>query len=243
MIPQTLHFIWFGVGDTEFPDIYKMTLTAAVKNTGLKVVLHTDDPTLVFEGVETRSRTLPTQYNGHVFDLLKDKVSHLKDIVRLEILYQEGGIYSDLDVIWLKNPWHLLHHECFIGFDNKGYKILCNAVMGSVPGSKAIEQYKDWTIANYPPKKYWLLANPYKLWKDRTDVVFLDRKEFFPKRWSKMKDVSVASVKESSAIHLYKSFDLPIGGEFFDLLYAYLKTPQKKIDSAAAQVSSSQNNS
>jgi hypothetical protein len=225
MIPQILHFIWIGLGD-RFPELYKTTLKTAVKNTGLRVVLHTDDPTLVFEGVETRGRIFTTEYNGHVFDSTNDKVSHLKDIVRLEILYQEGGIYSDLDVFWLKNPWHLLHHQCFIGFDNKAYKILCNAVIGSEPGNAAIEQYKDWSIKNYPPKKYWLLANPYKLWKDRTDVVFLERKEFFPVRWTKMANVTLEDVKESSALHLYKSFGLVIGGEFFTHLYGYLDAPK-----------------
>jgi hypothetical protein len=221
MIPQTIHFIWLNLGNP-FPSLYENTLKAAVKNTSFKIILHTNDESLIFDGVETRVRVFTKSYNNHTFVFGKDCIAHLIDIARLEILLEEGGIYSDLDVFWLKNPWSLLHHSCFIGFDNKAYKILCNAVIGATPGHPAILAYKNWCIENYPAKKWWSLANPYKVWKDRSDVVFLEKKVFFPVRWTKMANVSFDDVKASTAIHLYKSFGLEFGGEFFDNLFTYL---------------------
>ena len=52
------------------------------------------------------------------------RVSHIKDILRLQILLEEGGIYSDCDTLWLKNPWELVSKKCFIGFQTKSYKVL-----------------------------------------------------------------------------------------------------------------------
>ena len=221
MIPPTLHFIWIGL-DNSFPELYRQTLKSAVKNTDLKVILHTDDLTLDIPDIEIKQLDFCLTYNGHTFNPAVDKISHIVDILRLDILYNEGGIYSDLDVFWLKNPWHLLHHRAFIGFDNKSYKILCNAVIGSEKDHEALLIYKNWIISMYPPKKYWISANPYKVWKDRTDVTFLDRKEFFPVRWTKMDNVQFSQVSQSTAIHLYKSFGLELGGEFFTYLFNYL---------------------
>jgi hypothetical protein len=227
MIPPVLHFIWVGRGNP-LPDLYALTLKAAVKNTSLKVILHTDAAdTVVCDGVELRVRTFDFTYNDHTFNPEKDKMAHVVDIIRLGILYEEGGIYSDLDVIWLKNPWHLLHHSCFIGFENKAYKRLCNAVMGAEPRHPAIEQYKTWTIENFPPKKYWLLANPYKLWKDRSDVMMLEKKEFFPLKWTdskQMMTLMLPTVAQSTALHFYNTTGMTLGGEFFELLFSYLRS-------------------
>jgi hypothetical protein len=221
MIPPILHFIWITL-DKPFPELYRQTLKCAVKNTNFKIILHTDHPNLEIPDIEIRNRVFTKTYNNHTYVPGTDMMAHLVDIARLEILYEEGGIYSDLDVFWLKNPWHLLHHRAFIGFDNKSYKILCNAVIGSEKDHPAILAYKNWCIENYPAKKWWSLANPYKVWKDRTDVTFLDKKEFFPVRWTKMNNVQFSQVSQSTAIHLYKSFDLEFGGEFFEHLFNYL---------------------
>ena len=38
-------------------------------------------------------------------------IQHLADIARLEILYKEGGIYSDFDIIWVKSVDNLRQYD------------------------------------------------------------------------------------------------------------------------------------
>ena len=38
-------------------------------------------------------------------------IQHLADIARLEVLYAEGGIYSDFDIIWIKPIDNLRNYD------------------------------------------------------------------------------------------------------------------------------------
>ena len=223
MIPPILHFIWIDLG-SPIPDAYIRNIKMAQRNTDCRIVLHTDAKTQI-SGVETRHLTVPYSKEELATTVNSGKrVSHYKDSLRLDILHKEGGIYSDLDVIWLKNPWFLLHHRLFIGFDNKAYKILCNAVIGSEAGHPALQIYKTWLESIWPPKKYWIPANPYKIWKDRTDVTFLEKYMFFPLHYKKIKNgVNVEDVERSVAVHLYDSFGNPESGTLIELANRYAK--------------------
>ena len=79
MIPPTLHFIWIGL-DNSFPELYRQTLKSAVKNTDLKVILHTDDLTLDIPDIEIKQLDFCLTYNGHTFNPAVDKISHIVDI-------------------------------------------------------------------------------------------------------------------------------------------------------------------
>ena len=220
MIPEVLHFIWIDLGDA-FPESYVRNLKLAKRNTNCRLVLHTN---LDIQIPDVEISKIQPKYSKK--ELLTPvgqglRVAHYTDILRLEILYEHGGIYSDLDIIWLKNPWHLLHHPLFIGFDNKAYKILCNAVIGSVARHPALNQYREWLESIWPPKKYWVPANPYKLWKERTDVVFLEKYEFFPLSYNK--PIEKLTWEKSTAIHLYHSSGKTESHPLFELLDQYLQ--------------------
>lgn len=242
MIPPVIHFIWVSLGE-EMRDLYRLCILSAVLNTSCKVVLHTDDPSIQLPRVETRVRSFPTQINGHLFNPHEEvnhnvggRVSHLKDVVRLEILYEEGGIYSDLDVLWLRNPFYLLDSEVVIGYQHKGYKTLCNAVLFAQPHHPAIKDYLDWTISIYPPKKYWIPANPYKLWKEKyPSLTYLDPVHFFKRVYSDTRPYSLEKLQKSTAIHLCQSFGGRVSGSLIDSLkraaYEQLGVSLQNIDS------------
>jgi len=194
MIPRTLHFIWIG---SVFKKEYELGIASALLNTTLKVILHTDKD-IVIPGVEIRIIQPP--------DIKTSCVAHLCDVIRLDILYKEGGIYSDLDVIWLRNPWEHLDKKVVIGFSNKGYKILCNAVMMSEPGNQNILDYKNYLISIFPCKKYWIPANPWPIWKDK-DITFAERTDFFPIRYNKISSGTLDDCKNSIAVHLFCSMN------------------------------------
>lgn len=225
MIPSVIHFIWVSLGE-ELCDLYRLCILSAVLNTSCNVVLHTDDPSIQLPRVETRLRTFPTEINGHPFNPNEDvnhhgagRVSHLKDVVRLEILYQEGGIYSDLDVLWLRNPFYLMDSEVVVGFQHEGFKTLCNAIIFAEPNHPAIKDYLDWTISLYPPKQYWVPANPYRLWKDKyTTLTYPSKPVFYGRGYTVEGDYRFDKAQKATAIHLYQSFKRTVEGPLIDTL-------------------------
>ena len=66
------------------------------------------------------------------------KWAFVADYVRLYALYNEGGIYLDTDMLILKPLDPLLHHSCFLGFEEPGY-VNC-AIAGAVPRHPYIEE-------------------------------------------------------------------------------------------------------
>jgi hypothetical protein len=239
MIPRVIHFIWIYV-DKHPTEQLLFGLKSAVLNTTCKVVLHTDDKTIKpIDGVDIRYRTFKKDIKGIPFNpdekiVYKGeakRIAHISDIERLEILYDEGGIYSDMDVIWLRNPWEFWDKKVVIGFTNKSYKILANSIIMAQPKQTAIKEYHDWLIDIYPAKQYWVPANPYKLWKDNTDVTMVDRHLFFPIKWDKSTDITPQDVEKSIAVHHFASMGEK-KGDLFDLLQKdysrYKKTRKQK---------------
>lgn len=73
----------------------------------------------------------------------------------LDVLYAEGGFFSALDVVFLKNFEPLRHNEAVIGIQCAQKKKLSYAVIGSRTGSEYIKACKGqieplWDTAGYP---------------------------------------------------------------------------------------------
>ncbi len=77
------------------------------------------------------------------------RYAHVSDFVRLEVLLREGGIYADMDTLFLRPlPAALLSHDCFMGHEKapkaaNGKGSLCNAVIGAAPGSRFCQLWLD----------------------------------------------------------------------------------------------------
>ena len=195
MIPKVVHFVWIG----EWKKSYEYGIQSVIQNTTMKPILHTNEEISIdCSGVEIRK--IKNMYDDVVFSC----IAHKTDVIRLDILYEYGGVYSDLDVIWLRNPTEHFKKKVVIGYTNKSFKILCNAVMMSEKGHEALLKYKEWLLSIMPCKKYWIPANPYKVWKD---IVFMaDKKDFFPIKYNDIsKGFTFDDVKTSIAVHLFCS--------------------------------------
>lgn len=105
MIPKIIHYCWFGRS--------KM-------------------PPLAIKCIESWEKNLPEyeikEWNENNFDLNmypyvreaydNRKFAFVTDVVRLYVLYEEGGIYMDTDVEVLKSLDPYLQHNAFSGFED-----------------------------------------------------------------------------------------------------------------------------
>ena len=226
MIPLKIHFIWYGK-HKPLPETAELSLFSAVFNTKAQVILHTDNATLRYPGVETRLIEMPKEVNGKAVNVnnipqydgkYATHEASLTEILRCDILYNEGGIYSDLDVFWLRNPLEYLTKKVVIGFTNQGYKILCNAIIMSEKGNPALIDYKMWVLKKYPFKKYWEGANPWPIWKDNPDITFVKKAVWFPYKWNQDTPLNWDTCSSSVAVHLFASFRNTAQGEVPDCL-------------------------
>lgn len=73
------------------------------------------------------------------------RYAHLSDITRLEILNEFGGIYADIDTLFVNPlPRDLLEHPCVMGYElspSKTQASLCNAWIAAEPNSVFCQEW------------------------------------------------------------------------------------------------------
>ncbi len=140
-ITPTIHFIWLG---SAVPDKVKVVIDSwRQHNPGFDIKIWTDQ--------EVKNYPLVNREAFEATDVWAEKA----DILRYEILYNEGGIYSDTDVICYGSFKDLISHNinCFAGQESNqeyrwlGYEgkclLLCNAVLGAAKGSPVMKYCID----------------------------------------------------------------------------------------------------
>lgn len=118
MIPKILHFIWLGNQPCpmKWIDTWKQ--------------MHADYDIKIWDEKHIEKLTLK---NKKIYDEVENKkrfrFNQKSDILRLEILYQYGGVYIDSDMICLKKIDPLLDDDFFIFQEKKN--LLSNSVIGA----------------------------------------------------------------------------------------------------------------
>jgi len=135
MIPKTIHYCWFGKAP-------KSDLNKRCLDSWRKVMPDYQ----IKEWNETNS-PLDNAYSQRAY--AKELWAKLSNLVRLQALYTEGGIYLDTDVEVIKSFAPLLHHKCFLGFQVEEEQVdwVTNGVLGAQPGhqflNRCIELTRD----------------------------------------------------------------------------------------------------
>jgi mannosyltransferase OCH1-like enzyme len=106
MIPQIIHYCWFGKN-------YLPPLIQKCIESWKKYLLDYE----IKEWNEDNFDINITPYTRDAY--LKKKYAFVSDYVRFYVLYHYGGIYLDTDVEILKTLNPLLHHKMFSGFESK----------------------------------------------------------------------------------------------------------------------------
>lgn len=167
-IPNTIHFI-FGMdeqfGGKPFSYIHYLAVRSALAvNKPDQVVLHYafEPHTEWWEAVKPYVVLDRVRPPLEVFGKPLRHFAHRSDILRLEILRSEGGIYLDADVFCIRPLAQLRHHSLVMGVElNQG---LCNAVILSEPNAPFldlwIESYRDFDQELW---NYHSVLLPYRL--------------------------------------------------------------------------------
>jgi mannosyltransferase OCH1-like enzyme len=143
-IPPIIHFIWLG---SSVPEKVKAAIESwRNKHSGWEIMIWTDSEVNHFHWSCDHS-----QLGFEQADTWAEKA----DILRLELLYQFGGIYSDTDVLCFKSFNDLIHHDIvfFAGLEMnliwKDPLYIGTAVLGAIKGSSIIK----YCIDNYKTKE------------------------------------------------------------------------------------------
>lgn len=140
-IPPTIHFIWLGSAPSEAT--LELIATWKYHHPGWEIILWDDE----------KAQKLSWS-DGHSHSAFNDAKSFAEkaDILRYNILYQFGGIYSDVDFLCLKSFNDLIAQGLTLFAGQETNKVcssdgktlcLCNGLIGAAKGSSIIKKCID----------------------------------------------------------------------------------------------------
>lgn len=124
MIPKVIHYCWFG--DKKKPKLIKDCIKSWNR--------YLPDYEIVEWNEKNTDLTIPFVREAY---RLK-KWAFVADYIRLKVLYENGGIYLDTDMMVLKAIDSLLTSECFFGAQDSD--LFNGAIIGSVKGNEFIRK-------------------------------------------------------------------------------------------------------
>ncbi len=157
-IPPVIHFIWLGPKAFP-PESVENVRTWIAQNPGWKIKFWTDrDREAPCDGMEV------VNVNGFYFSKLSNCYKQSQnwgeksDLLRYEILYQEGGVYVDHDANCLK-PFNGMHQGydffCCLETPHQAFvdrNVTCgNGVIGSRPGHPTVGRVIDLIAERWSP--------------------------------------------------------------------------------------------
>lgn len=129
VIPKVIHYCWFG--GKPIPD----------KNKKWMESWHKFCPDYkVIEWNESNYDVTKNQYMYQAYQ--RKKWGFVSDYARLDIVYQYGGIYLDVDVELVKNWDDLLYQKGFMGFECEKY-VATGLGFGAVAGLPIVKAIRD----------------------------------------------------------------------------------------------------
>lgn len=133
MIPPKIHYCWLG--NNPHSDLNKRCLDS----------WHRVMPDYQIKQWDETNTPLDNPYSRAAY--AEGAWSRLSNHVRLHALYTEGGIYLDTDVEVIKDFAPLLHHKCFVGFQQAEEEAdwVNSAVSGAQPGHPFLKRCMELT--------------------------------------------------------------------------------------------------
>jgi SAM-dependent methyltransferase len=188
MIPNIIHFI-FGLrqdlAGTQFSFIHYLAIKSADECNKPAAInfYYKHEPSGEWWEKSKRYLTLikiepPTEIFGNPLM----HYAHQADVLRLEIILKQGGIYLDMDVVCLNSFKPLLKYDCVMGLEGK--KGLCNAVILAKPNAEFIKKwYEEYaTFKSKGRDKLWVehsVITPLRIARKNPKIIHIEDKFSF----------------------------------------------------------------
>ncbi len=145
MITKIIHYCWFGEG--KMKKINHQSLNSWRKFLPeYKIIKWNENNTTIMNH----------PYVQHCY--VRKYYAFLTDLVRLVVLKEQGGIYLDTDIEFLRLfPDEMLKQECFTGFESieptKSGDWVNTAILGCVAGHRFMDECFDYTLQYFEKHK------------------------------------------------------------------------------------------
>ena len=153
-IPNTVHYV-VGLHDAELSFVAYLSILTALKSLNPEVVKlhHTENLNISNEYIQILLQDKRVKLVLHAASMVTSEMklsshfAHLADVLRLKVLYAEGGIYLDADVYILQSFDTLRNssRDVVLGYEGGNRGGLCNAVIIARAGAAFIDRW----IASY----------------------------------------------------------------------------------------------
>lgn len=217
MIPNLIHFVWLtGPNSREFSFVNYLAVRAAHDvQTPDRILMYVNEEPVgnpnwerIRPYVEMVKVDPPTTHNG--FDL--NHVQYQSDVLRLQILYEHGGVYLDTDMLLVQTLPFLDTWTCVLSPDGVNDPQSMNAgIIVVEAGHPFIQRWLDAFEIN-DTWAYGSVVLPWKLYEqDNTGVALRSAYEFLPFGW---RDKSILGprteftdemLKDAYTVHMWET--------------------------------------
>lgn len=130
LIPKVIHYCWFGKGEIPYENrVWMESWTKYCPD--YKIIQWNEDNYDI-----TKNRYMMEAYRAK-------RWGFATDYARLDIIYQNGGIYLDTDVELIKNLDELLYQPAFMGWED-GLRVNTGLGFGAVRGMDLFREMRDY---------------------------------------------------------------------------------------------------
>lgn len=129
MIPKKIHYVWVG-GQEKPKDIQKCMATWK-RNLADYEIIEWNESNFDMESHPFIKQAYAAK-----------KWAYVSDYIRAYVIYHEGGIYLDTDVLVLDDLTEFLNHRAFVGFETPDYPF--TAVFGAEPQHPLLKDLLDY---------------------------------------------------------------------------------------------------
>ncbi|CAG5122697.1 unnamed protein product [Candidula unifasciata] len=214
-VPRIVYYVIFGVYQFRLVHYISLRATSRFIAPSAIYVVGDQHPTgkwwrkvlAEVQGVRFLFREIPGNISG-----LPADIKHLSDIVRLQLLYMNGGIYLDTDTVVLTDLQPLLEHNLTLGLVDNSTG-MGNAFIMAKRGNDFIEEwyshYTKYNKSNY----YWnSLQIPQQMWLKNPRRVHMVDKIYRP-NWFESEllfNKSGYPWRNNYAVHVWSAPNYPV---------------------------------
>lgn len=130
LIPKVINYCWFGKGEIPYENRVWMESWERYCP-DYKIIQWNEDNYDV-----TKNRYMREAYEAR-------RWGFASDYARLDIIYQNGGIYLDTDVELVQNLDELLYQTAFMGWED-GIRVATGLGFGAVKGTSLLKEMRDY---------------------------------------------------------------------------------------------------